>query len=44
MDDVTIREATHDDVAAIQRVAHESWHAAYDDILGTGTVESVVED
>jgi ribosomal protein S18 acetylase RimI-like enzyme len=44
MDDVTIREAIHDDVAAIQRVARESWHAAYDDILGTGTVESVVED
>jgi ribosomal protein S18 acetylase RimI-like enzyme len=44
MDDVTIREATHDDVAAIQRVARESWHAAYDDILGAGTVESVVED
>ena len=31
-------------MGAIQRIALASWHAAYDDILGPGTVDSVVEE
>jgi ribosomal protein S18 acetylase RimI-like enzyme len=44
MDDVTIREATPEDVAAVQRVGRESWHAAHDDILGSDTVERVIDE
>ena len=44
MENVTIRGATAEDAAAIRRVARESWHATYDDILGAEAVESVVDD
>lgn len=40
----TIREAEVGDVAAIQRVARAAWHAAYDDLLGSETVEDVVDE
>jgi ribosomal protein S18 acetylase RimI-like enzyme len=41
--DATIRAATADDTVAIQRVARESWHAAYDSILGPERVTDVVD-
>ena len=44
MDDLTVRPAATSDVADVRRVARESWHAAYDDVLGIETVESVSND
>lgn len=51
---VTVREATPDDAAHVQRVGYESWHAAYDDVLGEEiiderldgwyTIESITHD
>lgn len=41
--DATIREATSEDAGDVQQVARESWHAAYDDIVGAERVESVVD-
>ncbi|MHB9288668.1 N-acetyltransferase family protein [Halobacteriales archaeon Cl-PHB] len=38
-----VRPATAADAPAIQRVARRSWHAAYDDIIGTETVATTVE-
>ncbi|AHG00186.1 GCN5 family acetyltransferase [Halostagnicola larsenii XH-48] len=35
-----IRSATLEDVPAIRRIATESWHAVYDDILGPETVDA----
>ena len=32
------------DVAGIQRVARESWHAVYDDILGPDVVDEIVDE
>ncbi|PSQ32670.1 GNAT family N-acetyltransferase [Halobacteriales archaeon SW_12_69_24] len=43
MDDA-IRPATPEDAQAVLSVARESWHAAYDDILGEGAVDAVIED
>jgi GNAT superfamily N-acetyltransferase len=40
---LTIREARPGDVDAIQRLARESWHAAYDDLLGPERVDSAVD-
>lgn len=42
--DANVREATASDVADVRRVALRSWHAAYDDIVGAETVESVVSE
>ncbi|WP_255168937.1 GNAT family N-acetyltransferase [Natrononativus amylolyticus] len=39
-----IRRAAQTDAAAIRDVARESWHAAYDDLLGSDTVDAVVDD
>jgi ribosomal protein S18 acetylase RimI-like enzyme len=39
-----VRRATVDDVWAIHDVARESWHAAYDDVLGAERVDEVVDD
>ncbi|KDE60063.1 hypothetical protein EL22_12335 [Halostagnicola sp. A56] len=36
-----IRSATLEDVPAIRRIASESWHAVYDDILGLETVDAL---
>lgn len=44
MTEVDIRPAEPDDAEDVQRVARESWHAAYDAILGAETVESVVDE
>ncbi|WP_245547741.1 hypothetical protein [Halovivax ruber] len=43
MSDVTLRDATEGDAAAIQRVARQSWHEAYDEIMGAETVQSTVD-
>lgn len=39
-----VREATIEDVSAIQEVARETWHAAYDDILGPDAVDEQVDE
>ena len=39
-----IRDATTDDVDAIQRVAHASWEADYPDILSRESIQSGVDD
>ncbi|AFZ73877.1 GNAT family N-acetyltransferase [Natronobacterium gregoryi] len=39
-----VRQATTDDVWAIHETARESWHAAYDDLLGPGRVDGIVDD
>ncbi|WP_222917206.1 GNAT family N-acetyltransferase [Natrinema sp. SYSU A 869] len=39
-----VRRATVDDVWAVHQVARESWHAAYDGILGPETVNDVVDE
>lgn len=39
-----VRRATIDDVWAVHEIARESWHAAYDDVLGPETVDEVVDD
>ncbi|ELZ08092.1 GCN5-related N-acetyltransferase [Natrinema thermotolerans DSM 11552] len=40
----TVRPATVDDVWAVHGIARESWHAAYDDILGPQRVDTVVDE
>ena len=42
MTELRIRSADRDDVSDVRRVARESWHAAYDPIIGPETVESTV--
>lgn len=39
-----VRQATVDDRWAVHETARESWHAAYDDILGPETVDFVVTE
>ncbi|SEH16284.1 Acetyltransferase (GNAT) family protein [Natronorubrum sediminis] len=39
-----VRRATSDDVWAVHETARESWHAAYDEILGPTLVDEVVDD
>ncbi|TMT86539.1 N-acetyltransferase [Haloterrigena sp. H1] len=41
---MTIRDATTDDVDAIQRVAHSSWEADYPDILSRESIQEGVDD
>ena len=40
----TVREAKQFDAREISHIARESWHGAYDEILGTETVEEVVDE
>ncbi|OLZ39926.1 GCN5 family acetyltransferase [Natrinema saccharevitans] len=40
----TVRPATVDDVWAVHEIARESWHAAYDDVLGSQRVDAVVDE
>ena len=44
MEDASIREATTEDAESVRQVARESWHAAYDEILGVEAVERIVEE
>lgn len=44
MGDRSIRPAEQADIEAIQSIARQSWHTAYDDILGAETVNSVVDE
>ena len=39
-----VRQATTDDIWGIHVTARESWHAAYDDLLGRETVDDVVDE
>ena len=43
MEDVSIRSATVDDAEAIQQVARDSWHAAYDAVIGADQVDETVD-
>ncbi|PSQ17470.1 N-acetyltransferase [Halobacteriales archaeon QS_8_69_26] len=44
MADASVRPADPDEATGVERVARESWHAAYDDILGADTVDSVLDE
>lgn len=39
----TVRDARPDDAAVVRAVARESWHAAYDDVIGAGTVDRTID-
>ncbi|MFC3957793.1 GNAT family N-acetyltransferase [Halovivax cerinus] len=39
----TVRVARPDDGAVVQAVARESWHAAYDDVVGAETVDRTID-
>jgi ribosomal protein S18 acetylase RimI-like enzyme len=43
-DQPTIRPAEASDAPAIRGVARDSWHAAYDDILGAERVDGMVDE
>lgn len=40
----TVRQAKRADAHEIYRIARESWHSAYDEILGTEMVDEVVDE
>lgn len=44
MADVTVREATVDDVEAIHRVAKRGWNAAYDDLLSDDAIDAALAE
>lgn len=44
MGEITIREATSDDVAAIQRLAERGWNTTYDNILSQETIDSAMSE
>jgi len=44
LSNTTIRHAEQTDISSIQSVARSSWHAAYDDILGSETVDRMVDE
>ncbi|EMA42485.1 GNAT family N-acetyltransferase [Halococcus saccharolyticus] len=44
MNDVSVRAATVDDVAAIQRVARQAWHATYGEFLATEAIDTILAD
>jgi ribosomal protein S18 acetylase RimI-like enzyme len=39
-----VRPAETDDTPAIERIAREAWHAAYDDILGPDAVDAKLDE
>lgn len=41
-ENVSIHSATAEDVRAIQQIARDSWHAAYDAVLGADRVDETV--
>lgn len=43
-DQPTVRPAEPSDSPAIRAVAHDSWHAAYDDLLGPERVQRTVDE
>ncbi|MFC4407977.1 GNAT family N-acetyltransferase [Haloarchaeobius iranensis] len=44
MPDYIVREAEQADASGIQRVARAGWHAAYDDAMGSDTVDDCIDD
>jgi ribosomal protein S18 acetylase RimI-like enzyme len=44
MVDATVRPADHEDVSGIQRVARRGWHAAYEDVLASETIETKLDE
>lgn len=43
MEHLSVRAGTAEDAQAIQTVAREAWHAAYETVLGVDTVEETVD-
>ncbi|MFB6087416.1 MAG: N-acetyltransferase family protein [Haloarculaceae archaeon] len=43
-ENLSVRSAAVADVEAIQSVADAAWHAAYDDVLGTETVDEMLAE
>jgi ribosomal protein S18 acetylase RimI-like enzyme len=41
---MSVRPATADDAPRIAEIAREAWHTAYDDALGTETVDALVDE
>jgi L-amino acid N-acyltransferase YncA len=41
---MSVRDATVEDVDAIREIARETWHAAYDDVVGPDAVDEQVDD
>ncbi|WP_254863937.1 GNAT family N-acetyltransferase [Halovivax gelatinilyticus] len=39
----TVREANPEDAGAVRDVARESWHAAYDDLIGAESVDRTID-
>ncbi|APX00036.1 N-acetyltransferase [Halobiforma lacisalsi AJ5] len=39
-----VRQATTDDAWTVHETARESWHAAYDDVLGSERVDEIVDE
>ncbi len=39
-----VRQATTDDIWAVHATARQSWHAAYDDLLGADRVDDIVDE
>ncbi|QFU81477.1 GNAT family N-acetyltransferase [Natronorubrum aibiense] len=39
-----VRQATVDDIWAVHATARQSWHAAYDDLLGADRVDDIVDE
>lgn len=44
MGEITIREATPDDVADILRIAERGWNVTYDDILSQKTIDTAIAE
>ncbi|GAA0246376.1 GNAT family N-acetyltransferase [Haladaptatus pallidirubidus] len=44
MTNPTVRPAEPGDATAIRCVARESWHSAYDDIIGASTVDETIDE
>lgn len=41
---MAVRPATLDDVQVVRDIARETWHAAYDDVVGAGAVDRQVDE
>jgi ribosomal protein S18 acetylase RimI-like enzyme len=41
---VPVRPATPEDVSRIAEIARETWHTAYDDLLGAETVDALIDE
>ena len=42
--DITVRRATESDITGIQRIARQSWHEAYSDLLGDAAIDEMLAE